>query len=284
VLTRVTVLHHPQSEGAVALAGQVVEEFRRNGIAAAMHDVWSADAVAAVSGTSLVVCVGGDGTVLRAAQLAMAEGIPIAGVNMGRLGFLTDIAPAELFAKFEQVCAEDWRIEERIVVRATVGNGDARVRVFHGLNDVVVSKRSPGRPIYVELTIDGAKLAVYRCDGIIVATPTGSTGYSLAAGGPILSPTEHHLVVTPVSAHLALSRSLVLQPQSEVLLRVTTDHGAYVSVDGQEDLPITSGTTVEARLSEHTVRFVRFHDPASFYAELAAKLDMQFSSPMNSRA
>jgi NAD+ kinase len=202
---------------------------------------------------------------------------------MGRLGFLTDIGPEEFFTLIGRVHAQDWRIEERILVQATVTDGEA-VHIFHGLNDVVVSKRSPGRPIYVELTIDGARLAVYRCDGMIVATPTGSTGYSLASGGPILAPTEHHLVVTPVSAHLALSRSLVLQPQSEVLLRVTTDHGAIISVDGQQDLPVSSGATVEARMSEKMTRFVRFHDPASFYAELASKLDMQFSSPVNSRA
>jgi len=105
-----------------------------------------------------------------------------------------------------------------------------------------------------------------------------------AAGGPILPPTENHLVVTPVSAHLALARSIVLQQRSEVLLRVTTDHGAVVSVDGQEDLPVSTGASVDVKMSDHHVRFVRFGDPASFYTQLAGKLEVQFSSSMTSRA
>ena len=282
-LEKVAILHHPQSEGAHALADQIAREFRRAGVESALSDVWSADAGATVHAAALAVCVGGDGTVLQAAKLSMHDGTPIIGINMGRLGFLTDMSPAEFFAQFERVCEMDWRIEERVMVQATVTD-DGEVRTFHGLNDVVLSRRSPGRPIYVELSIDGAQLAVYRCDGIIVATPTGSTGYSLAAGGPILAPTEHHLVVTPVSAHLALSRSLVLPPETTVLLRVTTDHGAVVSVDGQQDLPVSSGATVDVSMSEHRVHFVRFRDPTSFYSELAGKLDVQFSSPMNSRA
>jgi NAD+ kinase len=136
----------------------------------------------------------------------------------------------------------------------------------------------------VDLRIDRARVAVYRCDGIIVATPTGSTGYSLAAGGPILTPTEHHLVVTPVSAHLALGRSLVIQPDSVVELSVTSDHGAIVSVDGQEDRPISSGATVAIRVSEHVTRFVRFRDPSSFFSDLAEKLEFQLSSTMSPRA
>jgi NAD+ kinase len=283
VLKRAIVLHHPQSEGAVALASQVVREFGRAGVQAEMADVWSDAAVGAVDDASLIVCIGGDGTVLRAAQLSFRKGIPIAGVNMGRLGFLTDLAPADFFAHFERICAEDWRVEERSLVRAVVDDGGA-IHEYHGLNDVVVSRRSPGRPIYVELSIDGARLAIYRCDGIIVATPTGSTGYSLAAGGPILPPTENHLVVTPVSAHLALARSIVLQQESEVLLRVTTDHGAVVSVDGQEDLPVATGASIDVRMSGHRVRFVRFGDPASFYTQLASKLEVQFSSSMSARA
>ena len=155
---------------------------------------------------------------------------------------------------------------------------------YHGLNDIVVSRRSPGRPIYVDVRVDRAHLALYRCDGIIIATPTGSTGYSLAAGGPILAPTEHHLVLTPVSAHLAMGRSIVLQPDSVVDLEVTSDHGAIVSVDGQEDLPVGTGVKITVRASEHTTHFVRFREPSSFFSDLAEKLEFQMSSTMGPRA
>jgi NAD+ kinase len=156
---------------------------------------------------------------------------------------------------------------------------------YHGLNDIVrepQAARASG--LRRRFAIDGARVALYRCDGIIVSTPTGSTGYSLAAGGPIMSPTEHHLVVTPVSAHMALARSLVLQPESVIDLRVTSENGAILSVDGQEDLPIDTGVLLRIRASEYTTRFARFRPAASFYAHLAEKLEGQLSSRTDSGA
>ncbi len=282
MLERAVVFHHPQSEGAAVFAGQLAREFRRRDVEAFVADAWEQAAAAHIERAGLVICIGGDGTVLRAARVTIPYEVPILGVNMGRLGFLTDMSPRDFFNHFERILACDWRIEERIMVRADAVDGpDSPSAEYHGLNDVVVSRQAPGRPIYVDVRIDGARLAVYRCDGMIVASPTGSTGYSLSAGGPILSPTEHHLVVTPVAAHLALGRSLVLQPQSVVELRVTSDHGAILSVDGQEDLPLTSGSSVSVRISEHLTRFVRFREPSSFYADLAEKLEFQLSSTMN---
>ncbi|MDZ7729384.1 MAG: NAD(+)/NADH kinase [Dehalococcoidia bacterium] len=199
-----------------------------------------------IASANLIICVGGDGTVLRAARVTIPHGVPILGVNMGRLGFLTDMSPRDLFNNIERVAQGDWRLEERITaergsVRST--GQETPGDTHHALNDVVISRRSPGRPIYVDLAVDGARVALYRCDGIIVATPTGSTGYSLAAGGPIMAPTEHHLVVTPVSAHLALGRALVLQPEGSIELRVTSDHGAILSIDGQDDIEMESGAS-----------------------------------------
>lgn len=263
-------------------AGQLAREFERHGVAAVAADAWDDPPPESFEGTGLIVCVGGDGTVLRAARVTIPRAIPILGVNMGRLGFLTDLSPRDLFQNIERVLNEDWRIEDRLMVRGEITDDHGSRRgPFHGLNDIVVSRNSPGRPIYVDLRIDRATVAVYRCDGIIVATPTGSTGYSLSAGGPILTPTEHHLVVTPVSAHLALGRSLVLQRESVIEIRVTSDHGAIVSVDGQDDVPIHSGATVTLGVSEHLTRFVRFREPNSFYADLAEKLEFQISSATN---
>lgn len=281
MLKKAAILHHPHSEGAAAFARQMQHDFARRGIESAVSDVWGPDAPGMLDGIGLVVCIGGDGTVLRAARLAVADAPPLLGINMGRLGFLTDISPRDFYNHFERVIAEDWRIEERLMVRADLFDGPGTPREFHGLNDVVISRRSPGRPIYIDLAVDHAHVAVYRCDGIIVSTPTGSTGYSLSAGGPILAPTEHHLVVTPVSAHLALGRSLVLQPESEVELRLTSDHGAILSVDGQEDISVESGSIVRIRQSEHVTHFARFRDPSSFYSELADKLEWQLSSAMH---
>lgn len=284
MLKRAVILHAPQNQGAAAFASRLADELLRRDVAVDISNVWDAAASDCIAGAGLVVSIGGDGTVLRTARITIPHSTPILGVNMGRLGFLTDLSPADLFTLIERVVEMDWRLEERLMVSATLRNGaPGAVVTYHGLNDIVVSRQSPGRPIYVEVRVDQARIGVYRCDGIIVATPTGSTGYSLSAGGPILSPTEHHLVLTPVSAHLALGRSLVLQPESTVELRITTDHGAVLAVDGQEDVPVTSGASVSIRVSEHTSRFVRFHEPSSFYAELARRLEHQTSSTTSPR-
>jgi len=285
VLKSAVIFHHPSSEGAAVFANQLGRELTRNNVATVVADAWSEIDRDNLARADLVVCIGGDGTVLRAARLTVPHATPILGVNMGRLGFLTDMSPRDCFNHVERILAEDWRLEERLMVRGVVADGDhAEPAEYHGLNDIVISRRAPGRPIYVDVRIDRAHLALYRCDGIIVSTPTGSTGYSLSAGGPILAPTEHHLVLTPVAAHLALGRSLVLQPESVVEMKVTSDAGAIISVDGQDDVPVNSGTAVTIEVSQHITRFVRFREPASFYSDLAEKLEFQLSSPMNKRA
>ena len=284
MLKRTVIFHHPQSEGAAMFATQIARELGRHEVDSFVADAWEDGGVEHIQAADLVICVGGDGTVLRAARVTIPYAKPILGINMGRLGFLTDMSPRDFFNHLERVIEEDWRIEERMMVRSEFLPESGVPVVYHGLNDIVVSRRAPGRPIYVDVRIDRAHVANYRCDGIIVATPTGSTGYSLSAGGPILAPTEHHLVLTPVSAHLALGRSIVLQPDSTVDLMVTSDHGAVLSVDGQEDVPIDSGTHVMVRLSEHVTRFVRFKEPSSFFTDLAEKLEFQMSSAMGKRA
>lgn len=285
MLKRTVIFHHPQSEGAAVFAAQVGRELDRLGVESFIASAWEQAAEAHIESAGLIICIGGDGTVLRGARVTVPHAVPILGVNMGRLGFLTDMAPRDLFNHLERVVAEDWRLEERMMARAEVHNGPSEpVLTFHALNDIVVSRRLPGRPIYVETSIDGARVATYRCDGIIVATPTGSTGYCLSAGGPILAPTEHHLVVTPVSAHMSLGASLVLEEESVVELQATSESGAYLSIDGQEDVPVSTGVKVIVHASEHKTRFVRFSPPSSFYAELAARLEVQLSSVMNRRA
>lgn len=283
MLKHAAVLHHPHAEVAAAFARQLGDELARRGVDVFVGDVWGEVDRAAIAAAELVICIGGDGTVLRAARLLTPYEAPILGVNMGRLGFLTDMSPRDCFTHVERMMDMDWRVEDRLMVRGEVHDG-ANQAVYHGLNDFVVSRRSPGRPIYVDVRVDNSRLALYRCDGIITATPTGSTGYSLSAGGPILAPTERQLVMTPVSAHLSLGRSLVLQPDSVVEMTITSDYGAVVSVDGQEDLPVSSGCRVVVRVSEHTTRFVRFREASSFYTELAEKLEFQMSSPVNGRA
>ena len=282
-MRRVAILHHPASQRASNLATLASAELSKRGVASDVRSVWSEVAPEAVAGSEFVVCIGGDGSVLRAGRLSAKHKIPVLGVNMGTLGFLTELGPDEFVSRLDDIISGAWRLEERLMVRGTArAPGAAPVEVL-GLNDIVVSRSRVARPINVELRVDEATVAEYRCDGMIVATPTGSTGYSLSAGGPILAPNEHHLVVTPVSPHLALSRSLVLQPESAVELVITSEHGATMSVDGQEDADLPSGTSVEIAVSEHKAAFARFSTAAVFYGELAHRLENQLSSTRNYR-
>lgn len=280
MLKRALVLRPEGAGPALALADRIADAFDGAGVEVAVADVWGS-APDALARAELIVCAGGDGTVLRTARLAVHRDAPILGVNVGRLGFLTSLSPDGFFLELDRILARDWEVERRLMVAGTVVAGAEAGLAFHGLNDVVLSRRSPGRPVYVELDVDGERVARYRCDGMIVATPTGSTGYSLSAGGPILAPVERHLVVTPVSAHLAIGRSLVLEPSAVVTLSVGSAEGAILTVDGQEDAPLAGGARVAVRASDHVARFALLHPSSSFYGHLAERLEVQLSSAMN---
>lgn len=280
MLKRALVLRPEGAGPALALADRIADAFVGADVEVAVADVWG-PAPDALARAELIVCAGGDGTVLRTARLAVHHDAPILGVNVGRLGFLTSLSPDGFFRALDRILARDWDVERRLMVAGTVVAGAEAGLAFHGLNDIVLSRRSPGRPVYVELDVDGERVARYRCDGMIVATPTGSTGYSLSAGGPILAPVERHLVVTPVSAHLAIGRSLVLEPSAVVTLSVGSAEGAILTVDGQEDAPLAGGARVAVRASEHVARFALLHPSSSFYGHLAERLEVQLSSAMN---
>jgi NAD+ kinase len=271
-LRKIGIFYRPREEQAEALAAKLRDEM--TGRAEVWcSEAWAESAPAFIPGTDLLICLGGDGTVLRAARLVVPHEVALLGVNLGRLGFLTELTAASLWANLDAIVAGEGRVEERVMVQATLENDGLSAGPFHGLNDVVVSRYAPGRPVYITVWIDSTRLGVYRCDSMIVATPNGSTGYSMSAGGPILHPESHHLVVTPVAAHLAMGRSLVLPLGAEVVLAVDTDHRAVMSVDGQLDLEVASGARVHVTTSPHKARFFHLSGEKSFYADLAKRLD-----------
>jgi NAD+ kinase len=271
-MKKVGIFVHSRSAPARTLAKEVTAYLKEHGV----EDVWTTtdwdDGGLGVSmpGTDLLVCLGGDGTVLHAARTVIPNPVPILGVNMGRLGFLAEVRPAQLMESLPKVLAGNYRLEERTMLQAKIA---ARGAVYHALNDVVVGRQTVARPIYVEVSVDGSRLAVHRCDALIVATATGSTAYSLSAGGPILHPESRDIVLTPVAPHIAAARPLVLPPDSSVDLTVTADKDAVVSIDGQVDLPLGNGDTISVCRSAHTARFVRFSKPEDYYGMLAERLD-----------
>ena len=219
----------------------------------------------------LVVAFGGDGTMLATARAIGAQETPILGVNLGGLGFLAEVVIENLTRCMEQVLAGDYRIETRLLLEATVLNRKTKGKLF-GLNDIVIDKGDFSRVIRLETYVDGEYLNTYTADGLIVSTPTGSTGYCLSTGGPILEPTLKALVVIPISPHALAARPVVIPDNRKIKIVVYTEHKrALLSADGQIESFLKSGDAVAIRKADHCVRLVMFQDK-TFYELLRKKL------------
>jgi NAD+ kinase len=205
--------------------------------------------------TAFAISLGGDGTMLRAVQLTARSGVPVIGVNVGLLGYLAEVDPEGYDNAIERVVAGDYKIEERMMIEAVLGD-----RSWLALNEAVVEKLEPGHTVRLKVAIAGADFTTYAADGLIVATPTGSTAYSLSARGPIVSPTHRAMLLTPVSPHMLFDRSLVLSPHEHVEIEVIGHRSATLSVDGQPTATLEPGATVLCRPADVSARFVRFGD------------------------
>ena len=224
--------------------------------------------------TDLVITVGGDGTILRAVNFTGPAGIPIVGINMGRLGFMTELQVDEAMERLPFYFNGESRLDERNMLQATVirANGGGADGPYHALNDVVLTRGAVSRVVTVSGTIDGAPVATFRADGVIVSTATGSTGYNLAVGGPILDPESDSIVLKTVAAHMGLSAAMVLKPSTEVGLTLDGYEPAILAVDGIIDHPIDLGDRVEVKQSPHKARFLRAHPSSYFFSTLTRRL------------
>jgi NAD+ kinase len=209
-------------------------------------------------GTDLIIVAGGDGTLLSAARLAGPAGIPILGVNFGGLGFMTELQPEEIYSALEKALLGDYEIEEREALRVRFRRGRKVLGEYALLNDAVVTKTALARMLVIELRIDDELVATYTSDGLIVATPTGSTAYNLSAGGPILDPRMSAFVVAPICPHAMSYRPLVVpgSVRIEVTLRSLTEE-AYLTLDGQVGFPLRSGDAIVVDRHPRSVRLLR---------------------------
>jgi NAD+ kinase len=220
----------------------------------------------------LMVAVGGDGTLLRASHLAAPVGLPILGINLGRLGFLIQVGQKEWAEALERLLQGDFWIEQRMMLRAEhVRSGEPQGN-WHALNEIVVTRGQYVRPVHVSASVDGHLLTTYVADGLIAATATGSTAYALAAGGPILPPELRNILLVPIAPHLSVDRAVVLSEGSSVSIRLTEGEGV-ISVDGQIPVGLAEGDQIEVRAGEYGARFVRFGDPGYFYRNLTAHMN-----------
>jgi NAD+ kinase len=222
---------------------------------------------------ALVVAVGGDGTFLRAAHVASGAGVPVLGVKVGRMGFLTEVEPDEASALIAAALAGDATIEERLAVVAEPEAGDVFPAQW-AMNEIMVEKRARHRLVRLRMEVDGVYVTTFSADGVIVATPTGSTAYSFSARGPIVSPAVACLVVTPVAAHMVFDRSFVLGAAQAVTLEVVGDEPGLVSADGRETQEVPVGTRVRIHAAPHPVRFVRRGDGEPFLQRVREKFGL----------
>ena len=279
---RVTLVYQPMAGGAEALARLCADALAGFGAAPEVLASTDLGPGGCVDDSRLAVTFGGDGTILRTAQWLGGRAIPIVGVQMGRLGFLAEVVPGDVPGALFPYIEGDWWPDRRAMlegcIRASTGSaslecaGATPSGSVLALNDVVVCRGASPRTVAIDLALGDRFLHTFRCDGLIVASATGSTAYSFAAGGPILAPESRELVVTAICPHISSLRTLVLPGDSPLRLHVRTTETAVATFDGQTDLPVRDGGVVEVRRSSHVTVFARRGTPADFYSRVLSKL------------
>jgi NAD+ kinase len=270
---------HPSRDSAIEAAQKLVSWLRERGVAtrAVAGEFAGADeavdAGAFAVGLTLVVAVGGDGTFLRAAHLAGRADVPVLGVKVGRLGFLTEFEPDEATALLEDALEGRMSIEERLALTAEAVD-DAGAERQWALNEIIVEKRARHRVVTLRAFVGDEYVATFSADGVIVATPTGSTAYSFSARGPIVAPGVDCLLLTPVSPHMVFDRSVVVGADAVITLEVVGEEPGLLAADGRAGPELPVGSRVRIRRADRPARLVRLPDGPSFFALVREKLSL----------
>ncbi len=259
-------LHGDRSEAgtigrwlAVELRKRGVEPYALVADAARLGEgVGALDEAGFGSGLDIVFVLGGDGTLLRAGAMAVPSGVPLLGVNLGRLGFLAEVERGELEGALDRICADGFEIEERMTLVGEVVVAGTATERFVALNEIIVSKVTAGRLVKLAASIGGEPFTTFAADGLIVATPTGSTAYSFSAHGPVVSPRLDCLILTPVSPHMLFDRALVVSPSEQVVITVLPDPDIVsLSIDGRKEVELGAGAEVRARAGDRRLKLAK---------------------------
>ena len=271
-IQKVVVLAHPQVREALAEARQVAAFLRGHGVQADAGLLNDAALRARICHRAydVLVALGGDGTMLRAGHLAAPCGVPVLGINLGRFGFLIEVQRDQWRRALERLLAGDFRLERRMMLAVSLYRDGQVAQQWDVVNEAVICRGRAVRPVRLSAYVDGLLLTHYVADGLIVATPTGSTAYALAAGGPILPPELRNILLVPVAPHLSVDRAVVLAEGSSVAVVPHVDHEVVISIDGQDPVNLQPGDEVHLRAGEHSLLFVRFQGPEYFYQVLTA--------------
>jgi len=281
-IARIGFAYNPTQEPAAELAARASGWCQMHGIEEWQSQAGDLDTlVRELPATDVLVVLGGDGTFLRAARAVAEVDVPLIGINLGKVGFLSKAEASDLESVLGRIVAGEYSFDERMVIEGRIlrsgnrgGNGAGEPKPHIALNDIVIARGALARVCRLDVSIDDTHLATFIADGLVVASPTGSTGYSFSAGGPILDPVSRNLVVTPIAAYLSAFRSVVVSPDQVVRCRVVDAHEALVSVDGREDLPIAVGDLVEVRALPRPIRLLHPRGALSFWDLLRHKVEL----------
>lgn len=271
-LRRVSMLLHPRSQEAAELGERTERRLRSAGVHVQRVHRQAGKDQSLDPDTDLMIAIGGDGTVLRAQRLAVPCRVPVLGIGAGRLGFLAELTPEELDRGLSRILSGECNVEHRTLLEVAHHREGVRVALHSALNDAVLARGRVPRSLWIDVWIDGAQMHQYVADGVIAATATGSTAYSLAAGGPILAPELPSIILTPIAAHLSFVQSIVLAEHTHIKLSLVRSQDALLSVDGQADAPVIFGDTLNITTSTETARFLRLQPPGQFYTQLVHRL------------
>lgn len=272
-MKNIGILHHPNIAKSEPLADQVCWWLADQGMSSWVHSSHDeAEIKSQIGDSSLLVVLGGDGSLLRAARFSAPHNVPVFGINLGRVGFLSEAQPDNWREKLGDVLHGDYWVERRLMLAADLRRNGRINGSFTALNDIVVGRGQQARVVHFELRIGEDLVTDYTADALIVATPTGSTAYSMAAGGPLLPPQLPNFVVVPVAPHLSFDRAVILHEEAEIMIRVKMDHEAYLTPDGQDGVSLQSEDQVLIRKADNVCLFARVESAGYFYRRLMGRL------------
>jgi len=269
-MQRIAVAPNPALPEATPEAGEIAEYLTGQGVqvfhAPLDHETLQRRVMAGEF--DLLIAIGGDGTMLKAGHLCGPSGVPILGINVGHFGFLIEIRQSNWREVMPRLLQGDYWLEKRMMLYAEqIRQGEILGR-WEVLNEVVVGRGQIVRPVHLRTEVDSRFLTTYVADALIASTPTGSTAYALAAGGPIMPPELRNILLVAVAPHLSIDRAIVLAEGSTVSITVSTEHEAVLCIDGQAPVQLMDGDQVDVRASDHSVLFIRFQDPGYYYRNL----------------
>jgi NAD+ kinase len=273
---RIAVITHKNIQGGAAEAESIAQFLTTQGAQKVKWGTFQEDDLVQqieAGEFDLLIALGGDGTMLKAGNLGAPLGLPILGINLGRFGFLTEIQRGEWREMLPRMFQGKYRLEQRMMLCVEFLREGVSQGAWHVINEVVVCRGQIVLPIQIEVNVDGYLLTRYHADGLIASTPTGSTAYALAAGGPIMPPELRNILIIPVAPHLSVDRAIILSEGAGITITVQTSHEAVMSIDGHPPIPLIEGDEVKVSANEVNVQFVRFQDPGYFYRNITAYME-----------